>query len=242
MRRLIRRLIVRYWRQAAALVAVEAVLFAIITGSAVTPVLAGDTLPIGGSSWSNNGDCWQSQTPEMCRTSWQGKDSPIYMRIIDQLNNAQLHNDAGLACRNWNSAPGPQLCSYTPTSGDTFTYLKRDDSVPAPNGYTWNCVPGACPTGNDAGNILWSEIFVPVANLQEATACGITMFWSTQVFAHELGHAYGLAHHGIQCSNQAVMTQGEHSFLGPTSIDIGPFPGCSRGPGTGGIRCIYENT
>jgi hypothetical protein len=37
------------------------------------------------------------------------------------------------------------------------------------------------------------------------------------------------------------MTQGT-TLQGPNGIDIGPFPGCSGGPGTGGVRCVYEDT
>jgi hypothetical protein len=231
----------RYWKQAVTVVALEAVLFAVITLGA-TPALAGDTYPNGGSTWAGNGDCWQPQTPWMCRATWTGRGSQIYMRIIDQLSDNQLHNDARLACNNWSSAPGPQWCSYNARSNDTWAYLKRNDSIPAPNGITFNCVPGSCPTSNNAGNIVWTEISVPRGNLNRYTICGFSGYFSTQIFAHERGHGYGLAHHGSQCSNQTLMTQGQHSFLGPTNIDIGPFPGCSGGPGRGGVRCIYEQT
>lgn len=180
----------------------------------------------------------------MCRTTYTGQGSSIYMRIIDQLaGNTELHNRADEACNNWNTAPGPQFCSWNAATNDTWTYLKINDSLSAPNGVTYNCVSGACPTSNNAGNIQWSEIYVPQANTQNLpNPCnGVYGYWATPIFAHELGHAYGLAHHGAACSGVTLMTQGSGNH-GPTSIDIGPFLGCSSGPGTGGVRCIYQNT
>lgn len=235
--RRIRSLVRRYWRPATALVAIEATtLFAIAMVTA--PVaLAGDTLPQGG-----NGDCWRAGTPWMCRTNWTGRGSQIHMRIIDVLSDGELHNRADEACSNWNSAPGPQFCSWNAVAGDTWTYLKINDNLGAPNGVTLNCTQSACPTSNGAGNILWSEIYVPHANTQNLQGCnGQFGFWATPVFAHEIGHAYGLAHHGTACSGVTLMTQGSGAH-GPTGTDIGPFPGCSGGAGTGGVRCIYEDT
>jgi hypothetical protein len=229
MRRGFRRLVMRYFKQAVGLVVLEALLFTAIAFVGATSALAGDSYPTAG-----NGDCWRGGFPEMCRTTWAGQGSRIHMRIIDQLGDGTLHNDAGTACNNWNSAPGPQFCSYGAGSNDTFTYLKINDGLSAPDGVTFNCVNGACPTSGNAGNIQWSEINVPHANTQFG---GI----SISVFAHEIGHAYGLAHHGPAGSNQAVMTQGT-TRQGPNSIDIGPFPGCSGGAGTGGVRCIYQDT
>lgn len=229
-----------------ALMAIEALAISAVAFLVNTPVaLAGDTYPSGGPTWAGNGDCWQPQTPLMCRTVWAGRGSQIHMRIIDQLNDGGLHNSAGTACTNWNNAPGPQWCSWNPFTPDTWTYMKIDPFLGAPNGYTWNCVSGACPTANNAGNILWSEIYVPPApgNNQNLTRpCdGRVGNYSTAIFAHELGHAYGLAHHGTPCSDVTLMTS-ESSLTAPTATDIGPFPGCSGGPSTGGVRCIYEQT
>jgi hypothetical protein len=221
------------------LMAVEAIVLSAVAFIATAPpALAGDSYPQG-----SNGDCWRVGTPEMCRTTWTGKNSSIYMRMIDQLGDNTLHNYAGTACSNWNTAPGPQFCSYNAGSRDTWTYLKINDFLSAPNGLTYNCVNGSCPTSNNAGNILWTEIYVPHANGQSSTnPCNNkNQVWAVQVFAHELGHAYGLAHHGAACANITLMTQGDvGNFMGPTNTDIGPFPGCSGAAGTGGVRCIYE--
>jgi reprolysin-like metallo-peptidase family M12B len=232
-----------YWAPVVAAVTIEVLCLSVMLIGSTTTALAGDTYPFGGSAWSGNGDCWQAQTPVMCRNVWNGKDSTIHMRLIDQLNDTSLHNDAGTACTNWNNAPGPQYCSYSAGSNDTWTYLKIDDSIGAPNGITLNCANSGCPQPNNAGWILWSEIHVPHADHdQQYNGCtGTTQYWATQIFAHEIGHSYGLAHHGAACSNVTLMTQGD-TFTAPTNIDIGPFPGCSGGPGTGGVRCIYQQT
>jgi len=146
LRRMLRQL-ADFWPQIIAVVAIDALLIA----SAPVVAIAGDTYPQGG-----NGDCWRGGTPVMCRTTWTGRNSPIYMRIIDQLSDTSLHNSATSACNNWNVAAGPQYCSWTARTNDTWTYLKRNDSLTAPNGVTWNCISGSCPTPNNAGNILWS--------------------------------------------------------------------------------------
>jgi hypothetical protein len=247
--RCIVRFVVSASKAVTALMAIEAVTISAVVFLINAPAAsAGDTLPSGGTTWAGNGDCWQPQTPTMCRTVWAGRGSQIHMTIIDQMNDTGYHNSAGAACNNWNAASGPQWCSYTssnPPTPDTWTYLKIDSFLGAINGYTWNCVNGACPTANSAGNILWSEIYVPPApgnNQNLAHPCdGQVGNYSTAVFAHELGHAYGLAHHGAACTNVTVMTQGSKLTM-PTFADIGPFPGCSSGPGTGGLRCIYQDT
>jgi len=181
----------------------------------------------------------------MCRTTWTGRASPIYMRIIDQLNDSALHSSATSACNNWNVAAGPQYCSWTARANDTWTYLKlHSNPFFGPfYAYTYNCVSGACPTSNNAGNILWSEVYVRIDlhDSQSHPCTGQSGHWAPQVFAHELGHAYGLAHHGANCSNIALMSPGTLKTA-PTTIDIGPFPGCSGAAGTGGVRCIYEQT
>ena len=34
------------------------------------------------------GDCWQVGTPLMCRTNWQGANTPLYLRVDDQISPA----------------------------------------------------------------------------------------------------------------------------------------------------------
>jgi Metallo-peptidase family M12B Reprolysin-like len=227
------------WKPLVSLAVVEAVVIASVAFLGATPVRAGDTYPQGG-----NGDCWRAGTPEMCRNTWAGANTYLYMRIIDQLGGSTSHHNAATtACGNWNNALGPQFCSWTAHSNDTWTYLKIDSSLGAPNGYTWNCVSGACPTSDNAGNIVWSEIYLPSGNNYGTNPCnGVTQDWDPYVIAHELGHAYGLAHHGAACSNITLMSPGSASWTGPTAREIGPLPPCSTGAGNGGVRCIYDST
>ncbi len=119
---------------AAALGALDAMVLAAAGIAASTVVAwAGDTYPNGGATWSGNGDCWQAQTPLMCRTTYTGRGSLIYMRIIDQLGgDTELHNRADEACNNWNTTPGPQYCSWNATANDTWTYLRSTTHSPRP--------------------------------------------------------------------------------------------------------------
>src|SRR5712691_3771166 len=85
------------WKPIVTLMAVEAVVLSAVAFIATAPpALAGDSYPQGG-----NGDCWRAGTPTMCRSTWLGTNSYIYMRIIDQLGDNTLHNYAGTACNNW---------------------------------------------------------------------------------------------------------------------------------------------
>jgi len=233
----------RFWRPATTVLVIEAIALSTIAVVGTARIAsAGDTYP--NNPPGNYGDCWQPLTPTMCRTTWTGRGSSIWMRLIDQMNDTGLLNAATAACNNWNNAPGPQFCSWTARANDTWTYMKVDNGISAPGGRAWNCINGACPTSNNAGNIQWSEIYVPTGNRdQQIHPCtGVSGNWAAFVFAHELGHAYGLDHHGASCSNTTLMSPGSTLWQGPTDIDIGPFPGCSGAAGTGGLRCIYQST
>jgi len=174
----------------------------------------------------------------MCRTAfYSGNGHTIYLRIINQLNDNTLWNYTVTACNNWDRAPGPQYCSSGARTNDSWDYFKRDDNQVAPNGYTWNCVNGQCPTSNNAGDIVWSGIFLTSGD----DAYGSLII---SISGHEIGHSYGLAHHGPAGSNQALMTQGT-TLQSPNSNDLGPKPACATNPvganGTGGTRCIYNS-
>lgn len=197
--------------------------------------LAGHQFAVNG----NGGDCWRAGTPWDCRTTWAyGDGHSIHLRIINQLNDNNLWNAAVLACGNWGTAPGPQYCLSTAVTNDSWDYFKRDDSLTAPNGYTWNCsTSNGCPAANPL-DIQWTEIYVPIGNNNYPQL-------SISVDAHEIGHSLGLDHHGTPGSNVALMTQGT-TLQSPNSIDIGPLPACSTNPvgsnGTGGVRCVYDAT
>jgi hypothetical protein len=196
--------------------------------------LAGHEFAVNG----NGGDCWRAGTPENCRTAYYSGDlKSIHIRIINQLSNATLWNNTVTACSNWNSSPGPQYCSSTPVTNDSWDYFKRDDTLPPPNGYTWNCVSGACPNANPM-DIQWTEIYLTIGDNNYGNL-------TISISGHEIGHSLGLDHHGPAGSNQALMTQGT-TLQSPNNIDIGPLPACTTNPvgsnGTGGVRCVYHAT
>src|SRR5258708_7923402 len=146
------------------------------------------------------------------------------MRLVNNMGDAGLNSAAATACNNWGAAAGPQYCSYTVRTNDTITNLYIDNNLIAPDRYAFNCALGACPLPGNAGQVEWSEIKVAPGNnnnvLHPCPGVGSGV-WATAVFAHELGHTYGLAHHGDYCSNVTTMTQGS-TFQGPTAIEIGP--------------------
>jgi hypothetical protein len=154
------------------------------------------------------------------------------------MNNSGLTTRNQTAYGNWNSAVGPQDFSTAARTNDTFVYMKVDNAVPAPNGYTWNCTSSACPVmpGNTAANYLWSDIYVPEANLTCGSCGGGSI--AISVFAHELGHTLGLFEHA---GSGAIMTQGT-TAQAPTTIDIGPDPPCTGASDGWGVRCVYRFT
>lgn len=194
--------------------------------------------PVVGGHQLGAGDCWRPGTPLTCRVSWtSGDHHSVWIRAINQLSDSTLWNAASTGCANWNQAPGPQWCHTTAYTNDSWVYYKRNDSISAPNGITYNCnTSGYCSAVAQAMNIYWSEIYEPIGNKNYPSLL-------VPIAAHELGHAYGLAHHGTAGSNVALMTPGT-TRTAPNSIDIGPSPACSTNPvgsnGTGGMRCIYN--
>ncbi len=100
-------------------------------------------------------------------------------------------------------------------------------------GITYICPVGggACiPAAATAINILYADLYF---NDDVFLNWGTPL--RTHVFAHEIGHSLGLAHHSGPVLMRATASA---SYLGPTATDIGPTPPCSGGGK--GIRCIYN--
>jgi hypothetical protein len=199
--------------------------------------ITGTPVALAGHSFSG-GDCWRAGTPLVCRTAfYSGDGHSIFLRAINQLNDATLWNNTVTACNNWNSSPGPQYCHTTAYTNDSWDYFKRDDGLAAPNGYTINCTSSACPASEPV-DAQWSEIYLTIGDDNYGTLI-------VSISGHEMGHSLGLDHHGTPGSNVALMTQGT-TLKSPNSIDIGPLPACSTNPvgsnGTGGVRCVFDGT
>ena len=188
-----------------------------------------------------DGDCWRAGTPYSCRYTWSGRNTAIYFRAIDQFSNGAPGwvTGAQAAVNAWNNAPGPQYYSFTPTSDDTWVYLK--DSHTGQNGLTsgvygitWQCPyggPCAIYQLNQAVNAQWSEIYFN-HNKMDGLSNAAVQF----IFAHESGHAMMLAHNVID--RGSVMYPALNTAVGgPNLNDIGAYPGCLAAGF--GIRCIY---
>jgi len=197
----------------------------VVGGLSTAPALAGHTF--------SGGDCWRGYTPFDCRQNWQAKNTVELMRSIDQTNNSGLGNALTTAMNNWSTGSGPQSFSFSARTNDSWDYFKIDNGIVAPDGYTWNCVSGACPSSNPV-DIQWSEVYVTPSDLNCAS-CNNGQI-AISIFAHEIGHTLGLDHH---FDSGAVMQQST-TLQGPTSEDAGQLPPCSESNSTLGVRCIYN--
>ena len=69
-------------------------------------------------------------------SNWPGRSQYIRFRAIDHFSDARPNwmSSAQAAVSAWNSAPGPQLYSFTPQTNDTWVYSKdaaaNDDHLP----------------------------------------------------------------------------------------------------------------
>jgi hypothetical protein len=189
------------------------------------------------SSMGVEGDCWKAGTPLLCRNTWAGAGQLLLLRVIDQLGadtpGRTLWTHTVTAHGNWNVPQGPQSFRDFGRTNDTWIYMKRDNTMSVPNGRVTNCgyfngSPTLTCGGMDAGNIVWSELFLPGGNATHSL--------STAVIAHELGHTIGLGHHA---SASSLMQQGTSLTSPSVTIDIAADAGCTAGAGNGGVSCIF---
>lgn len=144
----------------------------------------------------------------------------------------------------WNTAPGAQFYSFTPTSNDVWIYINLSTTgnyglTAGIEGITWLCyryyVRGlpqvACEdSGNQAVNIYYASIY-----LNTDADDGDSQQRLQEVIGHESGHGMGLAHNKTDSSS--LMWPSANSTGAPAAPDWGHYPGCSNsGFGT---YCIY---
>lgn len=197
------------------------------------PAMAADTPTL-----ANNGDCWQPNTNLWCRNAWPGRNKLIYFRAIDRFSGqypAWLA-PARAAVSAWNSAPGPQLYSFTAHSGDTWVYLwyaytgQHGLVSPAQVAVTYNCDSSGCYSDSTRPGIYqWSDIYFNADAMPRESPAQ-----QQNAFAHESGHAMGLWHNP---SSNTLMYWAITTIGGPTSSDIGHKPGCQSGGH--GVNCVF---
>jgi len=201
----------------------------------------GGALAAADTESQDGGDCWQQGTPLWCRDTWQGRNQYIYFRAINDYSSGASNGNNGIqaAVNAWNSAPGPQFYSFSATSNDTWIYLHdsysgQHDLDDSTAGITWNCQSnGYCSDSFQSMEVDWSDIYGNHDSLDQGLSEEGDIAVQN-VFAHESGHAMGLAHSGDE---NDLMFPGTNMAGGPSSADIGTYPGCSSGGA--GLRCIY---
>jgi hypothetical protein len=203
-------------------------------------------------SWGDSrgaGDCWRPGTPWTCVHTWSGRSAAVYFRAIDQFSSSEPNwlTGASAAVSAWNNAPGPQYYSFTPSSNDTWVFLKttrtgQNGIPPGRNdvaGISSNCntyMPGGpCFQDYRPMNAEWSEVYINRDYFANCTypACNANL---QHVFADESGHAMMLAHNPLDVD--AIMyPSNDPRTQFPNANDIGANPDCYGGGF--GMRCIY---
>lgn len=211
-----------------------------ITITILTAILA-FTLPQSASAAPSyvNGDCWRSDTPLWCRTTWStGSTLAIY--VIDNFAGARPMWEPALdyAIGQWNGVPGPQRVSRQRQTNDSWVFYEASatgqDALQAGQfGVTWECnSSNYCTPGFESMYVSYNSIKL---NTTELDRYPIGSNNSTQ--AHETGHALGLAHSAD--TNQLMYYQyGENKPA--TVADTGILPPCAGSDDQHGLRCIYN--
>jgi hypothetical protein len=142
---------------------------------------------------------------------------------------------AKAAAAAWNGAPGPQFYSFTARSNDTWIYLNyaatgQHGLTSGLDGLTWNCIGTYCSDANVSMRVDYTDVYINHDLMDGDTNAHIQ-----NVFAHESGHGMGLFHNFTDPA--ALMYPVKSNVGGPTTHDLGAFPGCNGS--AQGINCVY---
>jgi hypothetical protein len=201
-----------------------------------------------------NGNCWQAAAPLLCKTTYDcvrvvpytNLNCPtqqLRVRLVDSFSDGQpawypSMFDAKVA---WDNFSGPQSMSEIDRTDDTYVYLY--DSVTGQNGLvsgmfglTYNCnSSNFCTSSASAMDIYYSKIYF---NRDKMNSAFIGNDDRQNVFAHEIGHTFGLFHHS---DTHALMYPFQQESIGGPVFpyEWGSSPVCGSAS-TFGIRCIYD--
>lgn len=147
---------------------------------------------------------------------------------------------AGVA---WNSAPGPQLVSWSTNpyeSWDYFDYSSTNDHANTSHTYavTYNCdANNTCTnSGLNPMNIKYSHIWINHNHVDSLTSQQGYIFDSAMI--HEIGHTMGLLHN-YNAGEASVMEDPiVNNYQAPQTADLGSTNLCS-GTKPGGVRCVF---
>lgn len=204
-----------------------------------------------------NGNCWEGNRPLLCKTTYDCQPviptinlncptQELRVRLIDYFSDGgqSAWRTAMLAAKsNWDVFSGPQSLSESDRADDTWVYLY--DSVTGNNGLAadsfglaYNCnSSGWCTATATAMDIYFSKIFF---NKDKMNSWFIGDDDRTNVFAHEIGHTFGLFHHLSTAALMYPYQNGQEDIQGPKyPYEWGATPVCGS-TSTFGMRCIYD--
>lgn len=199
----------------------------------ISEASAGDTPSLG------PGDCWRVGWLKTCTWNWPGRSQNVYFRAIDNFSSLYPNwkTPAQNAVSAWNSAAGPQYYSFSSHSNDVWIYINTAYTgqyglTGSNDGITWLCDRNNyCEDQlNVSLYIYYANVYLNRSNLNNNSDSHTIQ----NTVAHESGHGMGLAHNS---DSTALMYMYVNSTNGPTSLDIGHYPGCSSSGF--GIDCIY---
>ncbi|HVF04273.1 MAG TPA: hypothetical protein VNA20_05485 [Frankiaceae bacterium] len=192
------------------------------------------------------GDCWRSATPLWCRGTFV-RDEFLKIYTLDRFSDQRPNWGTAYSTSNsnWTGAYGPQTLTTYRRERDSWVFY--EDSTTGKDGLrsvalatTWNCdYGGYCSRHAEPMIVRFSSI-----KLNRSTLSNDSGTLTTGTFAHETGHALGLAHHPTSTD---LMYAGSNSATSPSSHNIGVLPPCSGSDTTtnagnirAGVRCIYK--